>query len=501
VKLRELFLVKARKIKERISRAIRQRLLITLFMMQGLLLSVNMVEGQPLTAQPLSLQQLPTQVASELAKLKIPNEALSAVVYRLEATKSDKQFLLSYNALTPRNPASLMKLVTTSAALDLLGPAFTWTTQVFLGGPIVDGVLTGNLYIKGQGDPKLGVERLWLLMRRIKGLGIKSIQGDIVLDRQSFENVFLDPSDFDGEPLKPYNASADALLINFKTLLISLVPDPQARVVRIHIEPPLIGVKIQPSAPMVSGECADYRAALKADFKDPNQVIFRGQYATGCGERMWPVAYSDPAHFAIKAVDGMWRELGGDISGQVRDGAVPQSLKAIFNVESAQLAEIIRDINKYSNNVMAQQLFLTLGNQVNNAATTDSARGVLNQWWTQKIGTPLPKFDNGSGLSRDTQMNALDFQKLLTWIHEQPIYPEIAASLPLSGVDGTLKQSRAKIRGHIKTGSLKGVMAIAGYMPNTSGQEYVVVAIINHPNANTARPVLDALIDWVGSYK
>ena len=454
--------------------------------------------------QPVAAEPLPAQVLSELAKLKISPDALSVVVYRLDSTRgelSSSGEWVSHNPLTSRNPASLMKLVTTSAAMDLLGPAFTWSTQVFVGGPINDGVLTGNLYIKGQGDPKLGAERLWLLMRRVRGLGIQSIQGDIVLDRLAFENMALDPADFDGEPSRPYNASADALLINFKSLLINFVPDPQAKVVRIHAEPPLSGVKIQATAPLVSGDCLDYRAVLKADLQDPTQISFKGQYPQSCGERLWPVAYADPAHFASKAVEGMWHELGGTSSGQVREGSVPPNLKPAFAVDSAQLAEVIRDINKFSNNVMAQQLFLTLGAQLTNSATPDSARGVLNQWWAKKIGTPTPKFDNGSGLSRETQMSAQDLGKLLGWIYGQSFYPEIAASLPLVGVDGTLKQSRAKTRGHIKTGSLKGVTGIAGYLPNINGQDCVVVAIINHSAANGARPVFDALLDWVGNHK
>ena len=449
-------------------------------------------------------ESLPAQVLTELSRQKIPPEAISVVVYRLDRAHINTQsnnYLLSYNANIARNPASLTKLVTTSAALDLLGPAFVWTTQVFLDGPIVDGVLTGNLYIKGQGDPKLSVERLWLLMRRIKGLGIQSIQGDIVLDHQAFESTAFDAGEFDGEPLRPYNASPDALLINFKSLLINFVPDSQAKVVRIHAEPPLAGVRIQPTVPLVSGECSDYRAALKAEFQDPSQILFKGQYALSCGERIWPVAYVDPAHYAGKAVDGMWHELGGSIGGQVREGIVPTTLKPIFSVDSPQLADVIRDINKYSNNVMAQQLFLTLGAQINNAASSESARSVLSQWWAQKIGSSPPKLDNGSGLSRVTQMSAQDFANLLCWIYGQPIYPEISSSLPLSGVDGTLKGSRVKPRGHIKTGSLKGVIGIAGYVPSSSGQDFVVVGIINHPNANSARSVFDSIVDWAGSQK
>lgn len=450
-------------------------------------------------------EDLPAQVSAELLKLKIPAQALSVVVVPADALPRDitttPQPLLAYNALTPRNPASLMKLVTTSAALDLLGPAFTWTTQVYLGGPVVDGVLKGNLYVKGQGDPKFGVERLWLLMRRIRGLGIESIQGDIVLDRTAFDEISVDPGEFDGEPFRPYNATPDALLINFKSILLNFVPDPQARVVRIHAEPPLEGLYIQPTAPLVGGECSDYRGALKAEFQDPKQITFKGQFALNCGERVWPIAYSDPAHFTAKAFEAMWRELGGALKGQVREGPVVNGLRPVFSVESAQLAEIVRDINKFSNNLMAQQLFLTLGAQLSNSGSFESAKGVLNQWWSQKIGTPLPKFANGSGLSRDTQMSADDFVRLLSWVYAQPIYPELSASLPLSGVDGTFKQSRAKMRGHIKTGSLRGVSAIAGFLTSNSGQLYIVVAIINHPAVNSARPVFDALLDWVGSQR
>jgi len=162
---------------------------------------------------------LPEAVRAEMGRLKIPMESLSVLVLKKEGL----QTLISFNPSTPRNPASLMKLVTTSAAMDLLGPAFTWTTQVYIDGPIEEGILKGNLYIKGQGDPHFGVERLWLLMRRVKGLGIKSITGDIVMDHKSFEPILQDAGDFDGEPLRPYNASPDALLINFKSLLISFV--------------------------------------------------------------------------------------------------------------------------------------------------------------------------------------------------------------------------------------------------------------------------------------
>lgn len=444
----------------------------------------------------LAVDTLPEAVRAEMGRLKIPMESLSVLVLKKEGLKT----LMSVNPSTPRNPASLMKLVTTSAAMDLLGPAFTWTTQVYIDGPIEEGILKGNLYIKGQGDPHFGVERLWLLMRRVKGLGIKSISGDIVMDHKSFEPILQDPGDFDGEPLRPYNASPDALLINFKSLLISFVPDLQAKLVRIHLEPPLQALNAQETAPLISGECLDYRAGLRASFQDPSVIAFKGGYPQSCGERLWPIAYVDPASFADKAIAGMWGQVGGSLSGRVRFGETPRNQKPIFSLESPQLAEVIREINKFSNNVMAQQLFLTLGMTFKNSGSPEASLGVLNKWWTEKLLGPLPTFINGSGLSRDTRMSADDLAKLLVWDLAQPTYPELASSLPLVGVDGTLKQSKAKTHGHLKTGSLKDVLAIAGYLQNKTEQQLIIVAIINHPQAQSAKPVLDALIDWVGNH-
>ena len=160
------------------------------------------------------------------------------------------------------NPASVMKLVTTYAALDLLGPAYLWNTPVYTEGNISNGVLNGNLYIKGQGDPKLVLERLWLLLRRVQGLGIKTIAGDIVLDRSAFSLPEVDPAQFDGEPLRPYNVAPDALLVNFKSVVMTFTPDRAAQVAQVQYDPPLAGVALPATVALGAGECGDYRAAL-----------------------------------------------------------------------------------------------------------------------------------------------------------------------------------------------------------------------------------------------
>ena len=450
------------------------------------------VQAQP-PASP-----LPPEVESALARARLPREALSVVVTDAQGGRGAAR--LAHRAQVPVNPASVMKLVTTFAALDQLGPAYVWNTPVYVQGAVQDGSLRGNVYIQGQGDPKLVVERLWLLLRRLRAQGIQVIVGDIVLDRTAFDVPGHDPARFDGEPLRPYNVAPDALLINYQSVAMTFIPDVPAGLARIQYDPPLAGVQRQATVALAAPgtDCGDWRGALRAELADPARAVFQGVYPAACGERVWPVAAADPRGFAARAVEGMWRELGGQLTGSVRDGKVPPGLQPAFTAASPALAEVVRDVNKYSNNVMAQQLFLTMALQKNGVATFDGARAVLRQWWQARMGdAELPVADNGAGLSRDARLTAQALARMLQVAWQSPAMPELMASLPVAGVDGTLRRSQSRAgAAHLKTGSLRDVMAVAGYVDAASGRRYVLVAIVNHANAGAARPVLDSLIDW-----
>jgi serine-type D-Ala-D-Ala carboxypeptidase/endopeptidase (penicillin-binding protein 4) len=447
-----------------------------------------------LAALPLFSQGLPPEVAAALARARIPRDAVTMVVADAQGKMPPR---LSHRADVPVNPASIAKLVTTFAALDLLGPAFSWSTPVYVEGDVRDGTLHGNLYIQGQGDPKLVVERLWLLLRRVQGLGIRTIAGDIVLDHSAFETVAPDPGAFDGEPLRPYNASPDALLLNFKSVIVTFTP--QGSSARLHLEPPLAGVQWPASVPASAGACNDWRSGLKADFSDPSQPRFAGSYPLACGEQSWPLAYVDPGSYAARAILGLWQQMGGTLTGQVRDGHVPAGLPAAFESRSPPLGEIVRDINKFSNNVMAQQLFLTLSLRQKGLGTLDGSREVMRQWWHDRVGGDFPaSLGNGSGLSREERITARQLTRLLQTAWTSPLMPELASSLPISGIDGTLRRARGQSVGlaHLKTGSLRDVTGVAGYVEGASGRRYVLIAIANYPQAAAARPAIEALVEW-----
>ena len=443
---------------------------------------------------------MPAPVIAALQRAKVPVDALHVVV--MEANGSQKTLaLLSHQATTSINPASLSKLATTIAALDLLGPAFVWRTPLYIDGPVRDGVLQGNVYVRGIGDPRLVVERLWLLMRRLQGLGVQKIQGDIVLDRSAFDLPERNPASFDGEPLRPYNAAPDALLVNFKSLVFQFVPDRAANVARIHVEPPLAGVQFPTTVPLSNTDCSDYRSSLRADWTDPLRIRFAGSFPAVCGEKVWPVAYAAPQQFAARAIAGMWQQVGGQLVGQVRDGVVPANLQPVFSVESPALSEVIRDINKFSNNVMAQQLFLTLSQQARGTGSWEASREAMQAWWRDRIGGEVPAFDNGSGLSREERISALGLARLLQFAWGSPYMSELMSSLPVSGLDGTLKRSKAQSVAHLKTGSLRDVAGIAGYVDAANGKRLILVAILNHANAQAARVALDSLVDWTALQK
>lgn len=455
--------------------------------------------AQPALAPAPQQQALPPSVEAALQRAKVPREALAAMVVELDSPKSPK---LAYRPDEPMNPASVMKLVTTYAALDQLGPAFAWETPVYLDAVPQDGALRGNVYIQGQGDPQMVLERLWLAMRRLRSMGVTVIVGDIILDRTAFSLPPRDAATFDGEPWRPYNVGPDALLINFKAMTLRFVPDAAAGVARITYEPPMGGMQLPASVPLAPAAtaCGDWQAALKAELGEPGRIMFAGPFPASCGEREWSIAPADPDGYAARAIEGMWRDLGGKVTGSVHDGKVPAGLKPAFTTRSQTLAEVVRDINKYSNNVMTQQVFLTLGLQATGRGTWESGRQAMAQWWSSRWPqlTP-PVWENGAGLSRDERVTARSLAGMLQTAWFSPHMPELLSSLPIVGVDGTLRRvntASAKGMAHLKTGTLRDVTALAGVVDSVSGRRYALVGIINHPLAPNARPALHALVDW-----
>ncbi|MCA3219533.1 MAG: D-alanyl-D-alanine carboxypeptidase/D-alanyl-D-alanine-endopeptidase [Burkholderiales bacterium] len=463
----------------------------------SLLLGFALITGSARAQQPTLATPPPEPYLAALRAANVPTTAVGVVV---QPVGSGGGVSFSLNESTPMNPASAMKLVTTYAALQLLGPAYTWRTEAFAVGRLQRDVLEGELALRGSGDPKLVIEHLWLLVHRIRAYGIREIRGDVLLDRSAFELVAQDPGAFDGESLRPYNAQPDALLLNYKAITFGFVPDPETRSARVVVTPPLAGLKAPTLVRGVDGACGDWRSRLEGDFSNAMAPVFRGSYPLSCGERQWHVSVLNHSQFFAAAFRAMWEGAGGKWTGAVREARVPPESRRIALHESATLAEVIRDVNKFSNNVMARQLFLTMGAEpTRQAASTERATRAVRTWLSSR-GMEMPElvFENGSGLSRQERISPANLARLLTHAWNSALMPEFVSSLPLVGVDGTMRNRTGAVgNAHIKSGLLNDVRAVAGYVHAQSGRRYVVVALINHANAGAAQNAHDALVEWI----
>jgi len=445
---------------------------------------------------------LPPAVARAFLDEGIPLTAVGVYVREIGAARP----LLSHQATRPMNPASTMKLVTTFAALELLGPDYRWKTEAYADGPIDGATLDGNLVLKGYGDPKITIEQFQALIAALRATGLTTIRGDLVLDRSYFAPAPHDPAAFDAEPLKPYNVGPDALLVNFKSVRFVFAPNATGDAVDVRIEPPLASIAQHGTPQLVTGECADWRSGLAATFvnrADTAVADFGGRYPAACGERDWYVALLDHPHYVLAMFAHYWKEAGGSFAGGVRDGRVPPAAKPIATLQSPPLYDTVRDINKLSNNVMARQLFLTLATTEHRPpATTERAAETVRHWLVQqKLRFPELVLDNGSGLSRRERIAAQSLALLLLAADASKLRTDFVSSLAVAATDGTVRKRFADEdvadRALLKTGTLEGVRALAGYVYGADGRRYVVVCLVNHPNAARAQPALDMLVERI----
>jgi D-alanyl-D-alanine carboxypeptidase/D-alanyl-D-alanine-endopeptidase (penicillin-binding protein 4) len=445
---------------------------------------------------------LPQPVAHAFAEQHIPLAAVSVYVQELGTAHP----AVSHQAGRPMSPASTMKLVTTFAGLGLLRPEYRWKTEAYADGKIEGDVLEGNLVLKGYGDPKITVEQFQDLISRLRATGLSTIRGDLIVDRSYFAPVPYDPGAFDAEPLRPYNVGPDALLVNFKSVRFAFAPNAAGNAVEVRAEPALVNVAVHGTPRLIEGLCGDWKGGLVAAFDardDGADVSFGGDYPLACGEREWFIALLDAPHYVLGAFARMWADSGGSFAGTVREGRAPRNVQPIAVLQSPPLYDAVRDINKLSNNVMARQLFLTLATTVRPPpATAANATRAVERWLARnKLRFPELVLDNGSGLSRRERISARSMARLLIAADRSDVRDEYVSSLAVAATDGTVSRrflsDQVADQAFLKTGTLEGVRAIAGYVFDPAGRRFVVVCFVNHRNALRAQAPLDLLVQWV----
>ena len=451
-----------------------------------------------LAAKNPSASELPSEITHAMLRARVDKSDLSIAVIPLGG--DGKKLLI--NANQPRIPASVEKIVTSAAALDLLGPSKVWSTFVASEEEPENGTLKGNLYLIGSGDPYLTIERFWLLLDNLRARGIKTIEVDVILDRTSFQVPAHDPFAFDGEGNRPYNLGPDALMINSRSLLIKFRPYPKKGVAFLYPEPNLENIKLPESIPLSKEVCGAWRKQIDPDYSNPYHPVFKGKYPSSCGSKNLLYTTFSQNEYVNAVFSSMWKQMGGVWNGKVRTGKAPEERTVLASSYSEPLAKLTYNMNKYSNNLIARQLFLALGKtEKDEPKNLAKSRQTIKEWAeTLKISPRELYVDNGSGLSRNSQLSAAAAARILEYMWNHKVMAEYMASMPISGIDGTMrKRPVAKGQAHIKTGYISGVRSIAGYVLTASGKRYAVAAIVNGSGAINAVPVMDAIIDWVYS--
>lgn len=503
----------------------------------------NAYTDDPYTHQSLNGESQSLEGTSMQMATTATQDGITATTINMSAPP-----LFSHQPNLSRTPASTMKLIPSFIALDTLGADFVWHTRAFHTGLIIGDRLHGDLIIQGSGDPKMTHERLGQLLFQIKKAGIRHVVGDIIIDSAIFKQVSKDPSAFDNAPLRPYNASPDGFLVNFNALSIHSYPvaDDKAR---LTYTPELANYKLPTSIGIRQGSCSAASNSIAPQWQ-VDKLTLNTKLPDRCGEHVFYVAHPDAKDFAARVIEAKWRALGNTVSGKVRaqetaydpmialpskHGLTALSLSPlpITSYPSLTLAQQIYDINHYSNNVMTEQLALSLGAyqqkkpdqaEILNRATAASlyhfgkpaatdypqALQTISTWWQQNLSTPPPYLTNGSGLCRDCSVTAANLNELLSFAYNHPSFDVYVHSLGVAGVSGTitahaerLPESVAIGRAWIKTGTLNNVTSMAGYVKGRSGQDYVVVGLINSEQAlhtNRARAILDQLLDWTAQH-
>lgn len=459
-----------------------------------------------LFAAKIAFAALPTPVVEALKKAGIPQESVSVVVQPLDAN----QATISHNPSKPMNPASVMKLVTTYAALEALTPAYRWKTEVFRNGILNNGVLEGDLIIKGYGDPSFKAQDFWRLLMAVQQAGIQKINGNLVIDKSVYADEVSQRETFDDETWRAYNAMPSAFVVSGRNTSFKFAEQDGRVLVNQEFELPEIQIINQMK--LRQNGCGDWRNYFSYTVQQKNGgavVTFTGSYSPACEERYLELSVLSDTQYAFYTFKKLWGQLGGQFNGNLQIASVPLTAQKVTTQYSEPLSQVMHDINKWSNNLMARQLMLTVGLESGNVSAltpvTEKSAAVAIQETLARKGLFFDELvlENGSGLSRVERISAEHLAQMLVRAFKSTVMPDLMASLPILGLDGTTKKRLVDTglqgRAQLKTGSLNGVTTIAGYLLDANLRRYAVVFLINHANAAQGRKAQDALLEAIDS--
>jgi D-alanyl-D-alanine carboxypeptidase/D-alanyl-D-alanine-endopeptidase (penicillin-binding protein 4) len=440
---------------------------------------------------------LPPSLLNKIDPIGFPKESLSIYIRDV----SSYEPLATLNELTSRTPASVEKLLTTYTALLELGEGYRWETKIYHDGVIENGLLNGNLIIRASGDPTLSAADVARIVEQIKAFGIYKISGNVIVDRTFFDVPTDNSSNFDENPYDPYNAMPDAMMFNERVVKLRVVPkDGGGADILQDFADRSFG--IQNHIISTNEPCEAKNSMPNVNINNLGEyssIDLGGYLSVNCGTKTVSKVLSQPYKSFFHALEDGFVKNGVEFKGLL-EIKVPQSAKYLFSHYSKPLIEILAQTNKPSNNLLARQIFLTLGtNKFRQVSNIERSRQALQ---TTLIGRGLVEgelfVNNGSGLSRDSILSA---KTLANVLHDGASNRGWRETLSVAGVDGTLKSrfssSIAQSKAWMKSGTIKNVTNLAGYVEGKSGKLYEVVILCNNPQTSNGKMVANSVVEWV----
>ena len=481
-------------------RVVRQPFLVVVLVVLAWLVAPLAMSAKPGT------DELPEAIATILRSTPLQGARAGVIVSDLETG----EIVFGKNADELLNPASNMKILTTAAALARLGPDFRYPTDVVFGGPVENGVLQGNLYLRGKGDPSLSTERLYRIVRQLRNMGLKEVRGNLVADDTYFDSQYEGPGWEQDDSDRPYMAGVGALSLNLNAVEILVFPGEAAgEKARVVVEPAseylVVENQVVTSAP---GSRSRIDATSEA-LGNRQRIVVRGRIARSEDRIVTYRRISHPPLYTAHTFRQLLAEQGIAVKGRVVVGETPASLKPALTDWSEPLPLLVHRLNKWSQNHMAEMLLKTLGAETYGApGTWFKGVSALESFLAEEVGIPRGSMvlRNGSGLNDTNRASARQILQVLEWAWKKStIAPELLTSLPIAGVDGTTRNRLVGTMGQgrvrAKTGTLQNVTALSGYATAPNGKTYAFAIIVNDYPGRLSQilPGVDAISAAVAS--
>lgn len=414
------------------------------------------------------------------------------------------------NAEKSFNFASVNKIITSTISLDELGPDFKFKTLFFSNKQLKENRVEGDLIIKGKGDPTLSVENLKDFFHNLKVRGINQIRGNIFLDDSDFK-FQANPEYIDELSHRAYNVQPKSLLIEAGAIEIKFLN--QGDNMKLTYKPLIEGIEVINNLKITNRTCVDWKSKIKPDviFMDKSiKIILNGSFSKNCRNKslfLNALRQDEYLKVAISSIlDETEIEFDGEIHKQSFTDNELNKFVLLYEHFSDPLNQLMYQMNKYSLNLFSRNLALIMMKENSEFDADEFNTNIFFQNWLEKKEIIANEFfiENGAGLSRKSYANTLLFQEVLAYIETSDWKSEIISSMPIAGIDGTLK-SMFKNKSfsnatHLKTGRLKNVFALSGFMKSKKGEDYLVTFVLNGPQYQSFIKFIEQSLDYLYKY-